>query len=835
MKHEKESRQIRHATGNTPCSQLRHPGVPLVTYGGKPPRASIQATVEGIVRDPLVVELCAALSPDSLMTLCVEIKQSQKESKGIFSAPDHLKLVASERAFATEQGVQHLKSALIATGFLEVTIATAVSFVRTGILPADRRELLQRLACAAGATDASVASRSIVRDTVSKLLRKTAHKSTTKKGVANVSECRKELEQRLKHLSRKLTDTIDCSTYEHAACTLDVAMERVATVKVLGELLQEANALDNVMAGATARLLSGLRHYFSQAVFRHDETESQRAISLLKELHSEIARGGYHQQLPMFFRDTPASLGIPQSNLEEALHGHRRASLDNLISSTIFSARYSAIQIDPVPKAPEIADEIHNWQRVQGLSRELQLETQALKRDFLDQAIDLIAQVPSLARSLLALQTGDESGDPEIFEGLIHNALEMRRDTTENGIWYHDWLLSGRDIPDPQHRNPDLYSSARADTFLKTMHIAVRWRDSELKEKASIIEQNRDFFEHFTVAAARAAIFIYETQVSSALLGENSQFIDGSEIVLDDLAAIEASLPYITDFIASNPRSDEVIKFLSDAIATVREGMTRLSQMHLSDDDLVEEAMTIQTTDASGPLQQVLGQTQRELQERVALHVTKLTREAEETLQRLFLEETSDGLITHSRKLLHAIRLDPSSPSNIETAQLIDTIARDYIRVVVEAYGSEATNVAKKVGSLKQSNRVNAHSEEERLGTLVEDVKHGLQNLYLMTRELRIIREGLYPFRELLRPKPSVDSSSQVVRVASVSELAALEAEQRTKEFSRALKAHTELIAAAKDLLQKDMQSLDERIKSDAQQAYESLRSLRLPRTFFRE
>jgi hypothetical protein len=334
---------------------------------------------------------------------------------------------------------------------------------------------------------------------------------------------------------------------------------------------------------------------------------------------------------------------------------------------------------------------------------------------------------------------------------------------------------------------------------------------------------NRPFLELFVVSTARAALAPYENACHAALQGTDPGFRENAPVVFDDLASLEANLPYIVQFVS--PHAASFTKnLLQKPIDLVREATKSILRADLPAQELIKQAGDIVSTQGYGPLQQA----NQRLRERIEQYAATLATEADGVLAELSTQTSVAELIEHSKKLLDVVRIDPTKSEHHVLAQKVETRIRDFIGLVDEAIGQEVRGFAEKMQTLSKQGAANAHRwEEAARETLVSDIARGVQVLYQMVRELRIIRDGVAEYHDLLIPPEVSDGSPTLVRRASVDEVASLMIDEHVGAVSRALRPYKDILGEVWDMHSEHLQKNDTDARIAAEEIHAGLRLLR--------
>lgn len=816
--------------------------------------STLTGKIQEILLQTDIMDMCAAIMGQCSSVVEVEVKPSLREPQVSFTKPGCISITLSSKYLDTEVERVRVEKAILLTGFVRLAVQAAEAANRRGGVGAEDQELCRRIAhhcvdrfrrsepthAAAQLSD----QRAIVRDLLSILLQKPAGKSSGKKAKCMPNPHREGLEKRKKESLSQLATRIDCSTPERAEAAISTTMQCIARVKACGDLLGDTRESDGVIAGAMGRLRTSLREQFARGLIACDRERCDAVLESFKFLHAEVARGGCHRGLPTLLRVPLPNSATPLEEISFNTLNNRNSKLLGLGASgmnpevlVLRDGVGPAPHLTPVPSAATLAAEVRELHELLVLNQELHLELKAAQSDFIDHVIMLEVLAPRLAQTLLCIGRGDTSADPGVFDDLLVAALAMRLDPSGNGIWYHDVLLSGRDIPPPQQRNPELNAHARADVYLEAMRILKAWRDSSeqcagKQRHADIIEDNRDFFVLFVSSCARLAVFTYENQCAMALAGGNDEFINGAPLIYDDIAAIEANLPFMMEFIPNKKARPIAERMLRDSINNVRAGLHTLAQMRMGDDLLLRSMQETVQMPTSGPLAQYVSQVSLQLQQRVERYAESLTQGAKEQLEELFLQDSAYGLVEHSKRLLDVVRLDPLDSQSTLLAQMVEAKIRSFVELIDEAYSDPINRV---VGLMQNfsgpfSSGIAADEQDEAHPAL-RYVEQALLSVNFMVKELRLIREGIASYKDLI-PPPSVaqSESSGVISRAPVVELTSLLSEQMTGKLSRALKSQPALVRRVHQKLVQHVEQGAPEEQREAQQALDGLTLLRLPR-----
>lgn len=806
-----------------------------VVLKGRAENRALVERIQEIVSQPHIVEICGALMGQGSCFVEVEVRHSVREPRVSFAKAGHVSVTLSGRNLDAEGERKHLEKEIVSAGFVALACHVAQSSVRRGGMGAQDQDICRRVAhrCVElfsesnpGCAVAQLGeSRTLVRDLLSVLLQEPVGKNSSKKSKQVPNPLREELRDRMKKLLVQLGGRVDCSTPDRAANAINSTMQCVAGVKVLNELLNEPTSSSAIITGAMARLFTALREQFARSLIACDHQRCDVVLGLCKDLHSEISRGGYHKALPTFLHAPLLDSTVKREGLS------RRALSGEWFGDK--GGKGLVPQVATVLDAATLAREIQNLHEVLLLNQQLHLELESAESDFIDHVVTLEVLAPRLAQTLLGIKRGDESADPSVFDELLVAALAMRRDLNGTGLWYHDVLLSGRDIPPPEQRNPEVYAHGRADVYLEAIRILNAWRKSDGESRADLVEDHQEFFGLFVSSCARTAVFTYENQCFMAMKGGNDEFIGGAGIIYDDLAAIEANLPFMMECIPNHSARPMVECALRESVNSVRAGLRTLAQMQMSDDVLLRSLRDAVPAPTTGLLSQSLREVHLQLHQRVEQYAQSLTQGAKDQLETLFLQDSALGLVEHSKRLLDVVRLDPVDPQNILLAQMVEAKIRSYIELIDAAYSDPINQVVSPVQSVSEAPSVAVATELEDVANLrLKDIERALQAVNFLVKELRLIREGIVSYRDLLLP-PSAQygESSAVISRAAVVELASLISEQMTSRLSRALKSEPALVRRAHQRLLQEVEQGTPEGRLEAQQALDGLAALRLPRS----
>jgi hypothetical protein len=839
------SLESRENTGSLPTRpeslQLDHQGLPAsfqvrLSAKGAVADAPIVQDIAATLTKPEILDALSVITGESACAVIIEGKQGLREPVVSFPKPGHLSIVVAIKTKASGGEAKRIERAITEAVFVSLAFTVAQHGVQQGRVLPSHQKLLHTITGIHAGVESQCLPNHGVGEQLSTLLREPQKTRSEKRPKQATNPHRDELSLRLKRLLSQLRDRPDCSTPEKAQKTAQSILTRIAGAKVVAEFIDDYKECERVANTAIGALCGALRDQFAHRLVLNKHGECEAFLEVFKGIHAELARGGFSRPVPVLLAKTTLKAPIPRGSL---LLGTAKQQLSEAMSvsasdSDIFSVTGMPSRSGPQVRilgdvyAGSLTEEIRELSTLLALNRELQLEQAEKQSDFIDQIIVLQTLAPGVAHTLLAIREGDDTADPTELEELLKAALACRHDPEGDGIWYHDLLLGGHDIPPPDRRNPEANAIARAKTLLSTLRFLHAWQNPQDTSRAELLKEHESFVGLFVVACARAAIFVYEGQCGLALQGGNDRFVEWADLVFDDLSALEANFPYMMQCVYPSALAPKVRALLQEAVTTVRQAVTSLVQLNLDDGELLSQASTFVAPSVNGPLKSALQQANKKLLERVQQYARGLTSEAEQVLEQLFQQESAAGLIEHSKKLLDVVRLDPSKNEHKALVETVDSKVRGFIKVVDEGYGDEIRCILNKVKGAASKTVSGADAGAQAADVLtVSEVESGLQALSLIVRELRLIRDGLSEYKDILTAPLQAGSAASPVRLATIGELAALLMDRHTSTLSRALGSQPEILQYVREKLQRDLASKDAQVRAGAEQVRDGVSFLR--------